>query len=50
MITTSIEVKLATLQETQQKIQGNSPVIVTEQRVEEVQQATAQCAAEVAVI
>jgi len=50
MITTSIEGKLATLQTTQQKTQGGSLTAVTEQSVEEVQQAAAQCVAEVAVI
>ena len=50
MIIASIEGKLVTLQTTQQKIQGGSSTAVTERRVEEVQQAAAQCAAEVAVI
>ena len=46
----SIEGNFAQLQVAQQKIQGSSSTTVTNQRVEEVQQVAAQCAAEVAVI
>ena len=50
VVTTSIEGKLANLQATQQKLQADSSGPVTEQLVEEVKQATAQCTVEVAVI
>jgi len=47
-ITNSIEAKLVTLQETQERIRGNSSTTaVTEQRIDEVQQVAAQCAAEI---
>jgi len=49
IITASIEAKLAQLQATQQRIQGNSSKkTVTKQHVEEVQQVVTQCAVEVA--
>ena len=46
----SIEGKLVTLQETQQKLKINSSGEVSEQMVEEAKQVAAQCTAEVAVI
>jgi len=49
-VTGNIEGKLATLQETQQKLQDDSTGVVTEQTVEDAKQAAAQCTTEVAVI
>lgn len=50
MVKASIEGKLETLQETQQKLQADSSGAVTEQMVEDLKQAAAQCTTEVAVI
>jgi len=50
LVTASIEGKLANLQSTQQKLQADSSGPATEQLVEEVKQAAAQCTDEVTVI
>ena len=51
VVTTSIEEKLTQLQETQEKVQGSSSTtMVFEQQVEEVQQATTYCTADLAAI
>jgi len=50
LITTSIEGNLASVQETQQKLQADSAGPTTEQLVEEIKQAVAQCTAEVAAV
>ena len=49
-LTTSIEGKLAILQETQQNLQPNSSGVVTKQMVEDTKQAVAQCTDEVVVM
>lgn len=50
LIITSIEGRLASLQETQQKLQADSVEPATEQLVEELKQPATQCTAEVAVV
>jgi uncharacterized coiled-coil DUF342 family protein len=50
-ITTTIEGKLAQMQGTQEQMQGSSSdTAVSEQRIQEIQQAAAQCAADLAAV